>query len=98
MSCKTFFKWNSLKIINRSVHNPDYIRDLENGTANVREIGDVLCGRELDMEFIYSLLNKLDFGDKLLKISRYVDNIDEFKYKNGFREHYQNTPGPMYYM
>jgi hypothetical protein len=93
-ACKTFFKWNTLKIIHKVVHNPEYTRDVQNGTSRRREIGDVLCGRELDSAFINNLLDKINFGGKYYEIKESVLDIEEYRIFPGFRIHSSNITGP----
>lgn len=84
-ACKTFFKWNSLKIIHKKVHNPEYEKERRNGENSRREIGDILCGRELSQIFIHELLRKITFGPKIYKIEKYTQNPDFYKNFTGFR-------------
>ncbi len=93
-ACKTFFKWNTLQIIHKVVHNPEYTRDVQNGTNNRREIGDVLCGRDLDMGFIHNLLDKINFGNKIYKIKEHVLDIEHYKHLPGFTLFSGSASGP----
>lgn len=58
VECHTPWNWNSGKIETGIIHNPHYIEYLaqqKNGQAP-RNPNDVLCGRELDNQFILRLL------------------------------------------
>ncbi|MGL5936549.1 MAG: BRcat and Rcat domain-containing protein [Cetobacterium sp.] len=63
INCRTFFNWITLKIINK-VHNPEYTDHMNRIIRNTRTVGDILCGRELDDDFIQLIkikVNKYNF-------------------------------------
>ena len=75
--CGTAFDWVTLKIETK-IHNPhyfDYMRKLGGGVM-ARNPDDIICGRELDHDFVYNLKNSninsnINMGD-LLEICRKV--------------------------
>ncbi len=48
--CKTSFNWITLKINNGKIHNPHHAQWLMETANRIREPGDLVCGRELDVE------------------------------------------------
>ena len=60
VECHTAFSWRTLKIENGVIHNPHYFEyqiRLNNGMVSRNPL-DIQCGRELDHNFINSLIKK----------------------------------------
>ncbi len=49
-NCHTSFDWRTLKINNGQVHNPHHAEWLRNNRNRPRELGDIVCGRELTID------------------------------------------------
>ncbi len=63
IECDVSFDWNTLRIESGPIHNPEYFEKLRRtGRFTPRDPNDILCGRELDHNFIYILTQKLYFG------------------------------------
>jgi Hom_end-associated Hint/LAGLIDADG-like domain len=61
VECHTPWDWNSGRIVNGQIHNPHYIEYLaqQNKGQAPRNPNEVLCGREIDNQFIIRLLETL---------------------------------------
>lgn len=65
-NCKVFFRWDSGRIINRIVHNPEHSAEMRQRTADnfvPRNPGDILCGRELDVIFRQNMFHTIMYGN-----------------------------------
>lgn len=63
IECDVSFNWNTLRIESGPIHNPEYFEKLKRvGNIVPRDPNDILCGRELDHNFTYQLMAKLNFG------------------------------------
>lgn len=77
IKCKVHFRWTTLKIkASIDTHNPEYLADMYRitGTNIPRDPNDILCGRELDSQFIRNLTNKCKFGKICTKSYQQYDN------------------------
>lgn len=84
ISCKTFFNWHTLKIYNRTVHNPEYTDQMSRITGFIpRNPNDILCGREFDHSFINEITDKI--YTRTFKAFKYIQGkvyFGNIKYKN----------------
>jgi len=74
VECHTPWDWNSGRIVNGPIHNPHYFEFLarQNNGRIPRNPNDILCGREIDYEFILQLsLNNNTF----VEIARNIIHI-----------------------
>lgn len=54
-SCHASFDWNTLRLNNGTVHNPYHATWLRENHGRSREVGDIQCGRELDIDIAVRL-------------------------------------------
>lgn len=59
-SCHASFDWTTLRLNNGAVHNPYHAAWLRENRNQVREIGDIQCGREITMEIAVDIIHKFD--------------------------------------
>ena len=59
-NCHASFDWNSLRLNNGAVHNPHHAAWLRENRNRPREVGDIPCGRELNMGIIIDLVEKFE--------------------------------------
>jgi hypothetical protein len=74
--CGTAFCWNTGKI-ETQIHNPhyfEYLRKTNNGFVE-RNPNDIICGRELDNNFVRMLSNKSYTSNNILEITRNIQHI-----------------------
>lgn len=63
IECDVSFNWNTLRIEGGPIHNPEYFEKLRRvGNIIPRSENDIICGRELDHNFVRILIPKLEFG------------------------------------
>jgi len=104
VECHTAFSWRTLKIETGVIHNPHYFeyqRRANNGVVPRNPL-DVQCGRELDMNFVNRLMEKLEpplpkGWKKQVKITRgYFNNeMRQVTYVSPRGEVHQNHPSKM---
>ena len=58
--CHASFDWNSLRLNNGAVHNPHHAAWLRDNRNRPREVGDIQCGRELNMGITIDLVDKFE--------------------------------------
>ena len=56
-SCHASFDWNTLRLNNGAVHNPYHATWLRENHGRTREVGDIQCGRELNIDIAVRLAN-----------------------------------------
>lgn len=74
--CGTAFCWNTGKI-ETQIHNPhyfEYLRKTNNGFVE-RNPNDIICGRELDNNFVRMLSSQTYASKKILDITRNIQHI-----------------------
>jgi hypothetical protein len=75
VECHTPWDWNSGRIVNGPIHNPHYFEFLarQNNGRIPRNPNDILCGREIDYEFILQL--SLKNNNTFVEIARNIIHI-----------------------
>ena len=58
--CHASFDWNTLRLNNGAVHNPYHAAWLRENRGRVREVGDIQCGRELDIDIAVRLAHSFE--------------------------------------
>jgi hypothetical protein len=90
IKCKVFFKWESGKIINRIVHNPEHSDEMRATGSNYipRDPNDILCGRELDHYFIETLYFKVAHGNREFDYCTEKHLHNKIRFRAGYSEPY----------
>lgn len=81
--CHIAFDWNSGRIESGTIHNPHYYQWLRSNGQLERNPGEIVCGREIDNNFIINLINvghrknleNLNWWSTILTISREITHI-----------------------
>jgi len=76
--CQTAFNWLSGKLVHGSVHNPHYFEFMQNRNrtqGQERNPNDILCGREVNAEFLVELLNFMTPSGNYIIVHRFVQNL-----------------------
>ena len=70
-SCHASFSWTTLRLNTGAIHNPHHAAWLRENQNRPREVGDIQCGRELDMDIVLDLnarfqkeINKTKLNEK----------------------------------
>jgi len=71
--CKRLWSWNTGQFETRG-HNPHYLQWMRANGAVPRELGDVLCGREVDHDFIRQL--HASFANRLKSVHDHNDMLN----------------------
>jgi len=82
--CQTAFSWLSGELVHGTVHNPHYFEFIQNrNRAQVQERNpnDILCGREVNAEFLAELLNFMTPSVHRQTIQSFVQNLIFLKEK-----------------
>jgi hypothetical protein len=58
--CHASFDWNSLRLNNGALHNPHHANWLRENRDRPREVGDIQCGRELNIDIAVSMVDKFE--------------------------------------
>ncbi len=86
--CKRLWSWNTGKFETHG-HNPHYLQWMRGNGGMPRELGDVLCGREVDIGFIrhlhqsiYSIASDLsnDHRITLKRIMYFIESIPHLRF------------------
>lgn len=79
--CKTAFSWKTGELVTGRIHNPHYYDYMRNNGTIQREIGDIPCGGQVDIDTLITWLNnhsllKKDTMPVLRRLARVAINYD----------------------
>ena len=58
--CHASFDWNSLRLNNGAIHNPHAAAWMRENRGRAREVGDIQCGRELDLNIAVDVVQHFE--------------------------------------